>query len=93
MKTYGRMDAEIPVFLISALADKWSASRLGHFTVGKDTTVLTGQEAVWAPEAVWMMWKGEKSYLHQDSNSNPSAAQPVVSRYSNCTASYPVYIL
>jgi hypothetical protein len=31
------------------------------------------------------MWRGEKSLLYQDSNSDPSAVQPVAIRYTDCT--------
>jgi hypothetical protein len=36
-----------------------------------------------APEPVWMTWSGENPYPYRDSNSDPSAVQPVVSRYSD----------
>jgi hypothetical protein len=36
MKTYGRADIQIHVFLTAALVGgEWSASRLGHFTPGE----------------------------------------------------------
>jgi len=32
---------------------KWSASRTGRFTPGKEILVPTGKEAGWTPESVW----------------------------------------
>jgi hypothetical protein len=31
-----------------------------------------------------MMRRGEKSYPYQDSKTNPSAVQPIASRYTDC---------
>jgi hypothetical protein len=31
------------------------------FTSGKESPVPIGYEAGWAPESVWMLWRGEKS--------------------------------
>lgn len=39
--------------------------------------------AGWALEAVWMLWRGEKSSPPQASNSNPSAIQTVASCYTD----------
>jgi hypothetical protein len=39
---------------------------------------------VWAPEPIWTTWRIEKSYPYGDSNYDPSAVQPVVSRYTDC---------
>jgi hypothetical protein len=51
-----------PPFLTSTLdGSDWSASRSGRFTSGEITIVLTGQEAGWAPESVWTLWRTEKS--------------------------------
>jgi hypothetical protein len=62
---------------ISALVGvKWSTSRPGRFTLGKQPLVLTGEEAEWATELVWTTWRGEKSYPHWDSNSNILALHP-----------------
>jgi hypothetical protein len=40
-------------------------------------------------EPVWMMRRGDKSYPYWDSNSNPSAIQPIASHYTNCTIPAP----
>jgi hypothetical protein len=50
---------------------------------GKETLVLIGQEAGWAPESVWMTWWSENSFLHQNSNSDLSVVQPVASHYTD----------
>jgi hypothetical protein len=36
------------------------------------------------------MWRGEKSWPYRDSNSDPSAIQPVVSRYTDCAIPAPM---
>jgi hypothetical protein len=36
-----------------------------------------------------MMWRGENSCPYQDLNSDPSAAQPIASCYTNCTTLAP----
>jgi hypothetical protein len=46
--------------------------------------VPIGSEAGWNLEPTWTTWKGEKSCLYEDSNSDPSAVQPVASCYTNC---------
>jgi hypothetical protein len=62
MKTYGGVDIQIHVFLISALVVReWSASHPRNFTPGKDPSAPTEQEIGWVPELVWT-WKGEKFY-------------------------------
>jgi hypothetical protein len=45
--------------------------------------ISIGYEAGWVLEKVWMMWRGENSYPHLDSNSDPSVIQPVASRYTD----------
>jgi hypothetical protein len=80
VKTYGRLDLLILIFLTWALVEgELSASRPDHFT----HPVPSGQEASSAPEPVWLAWKGENSCPYRDSNSNPSAIQPVASRYTD----------
>jgi hypothetical protein len=53
--------------------------------LGKESPVLIGQEAGWAPEPVWSTCRGEKSCPYRDSNSDPSAVKTVASRYTECT--------
>jgi hypothetical protein len=50
---------------------------------GKEPPVLIGQEAGWDPERAWTTWRVEKCYPYRDSNSDPSAVQPVASRYTD----------
>jgi hypothetical protein len=50
-----------PTLLTLALnGGEYSASCPGCFTPGEESLVPTGQEAGWAPELVWMLWR-EKS--------------------------------
>jgi hypothetical protein len=84
MKVYGGVDVYTYVFLTSALVGgEWSASRPGRFTPGER-----------APSTHWIGgWvdlrtglndvEKENSFPHQDSNSDPSAIQPVASHYSD----------
>jgi hypothetical protein len=58
---------------------------LASLLLGKEPPVLTGWEAGWASEAVWMMCRGEKSCSYWDSNSNPLTVQPVASHYTDYT--------
>jgi hypothetical protein len=55
------------------------------YPLGKEPPVPIGQELGWTPELIWMMWRSENSYPHQDSNSNPSVVQSVVSHYTDYT--------
>lgn len=45
---------------------------------------LTGQEAGWAAELVWMAWRIESSCLYQESNSDLLVIEPVGSYYADC---------
>jgi hypothetical protein len=84
MKTYGGMNVLIQVFLTSAVVgSEWSASRPGHFTTAERNRVthLTGG---WVgPEIGLNDMERRKSYPYQDSSSDPSAVQPVTSRYTD----------
>jgi hypothetical protein len=87
MKTYlgGGVYIQIHAFLTSALVGgEWSASRLGRFISGERARVPTGYEAGWGSESVWTTWIGDKSYAYRDSNSEPSAVQPIASRHTDC---------
>jgi hypothetical protein len=51
-------------FLTSAVVGgEWSASRPGRFTSGERAPGAHLKGARWAPEPVWMMWRGEKFVL------------------------------
>jgi hypothetical protein len=77
-------------FLTSALVrGEWSTSRPDCFTPGE-----------WAPGTHWIGgWvnprtglddvERRKSYPYRDSNSDPSAVQPLASRYIDCTIPAP----
>jgi hypothetical protein len=49
----------------------------------KEPLVPIGQEVGWTPEPVWTTWRRENSWPYQNSNSDPSADQPVASRYTD----------
>jgi hypothetical protein len=58
MKTYRGLVVQHRTFTTSALdGDEWPSSHPGCFTPGKEPWVPIEQEAVWAPEQVWMFWK------------------------------------
>jgi hypothetical protein len=86
MKTYGGGDVSIHEFLTSALArGEWSASSPGRFTP-RERDPGTRWIGDWLG-SVWTRWRGEMSWSYRDSNSEPSAVQPVVSRYNDCVMS------
>jgi hypothetical protein len=58
---------------------------------GKEPPVPIGYEVGWTPEPVYTTWRSENSCPHRDSNSDPSAVQPVVNRYPGSLAN--VYAL
>jgi hypothetical protein len=47
---------------------------------GKERPVPIGYEIGWTPEPVWTTWRRP----YRDSYSDPSAVQPVASRYTDC---------
>jgi hypothetical protein len=51
---------------------------------GKEPSGHIRSEAEWTPELVWTTWIGEKSCPYRDSYSDPSAAQLVSRRYTDC---------
>jgi hypothetical protein len=50
----------------------------------EEQSVLIGEEVKWTPEPVWTTWRREICWPYQDSKSDPSVAQPVASRYTDC---------
>jgi hypothetical protein len=50
----------------------------------KSLPVPIGQETGRTPEPVWTSLRWEKCFPCRDSNSDPSAVQPITSRYYNC---------
>jgi hypothetical protein len=83
--TYGEVDVQIQVFLTSALVGgEWLDSRIGRFTPGVKASLT-----YWIGGSVdlrtgLIKWKEEKYCPYPDSNSEPSAFQPVASRYTDC---------
>jgi hypothetical protein len=74
------------VFLTSALVGgEWSVSRPGRFTTGERAPHTHYIGAGWPPNPVWTTWKGEISCPYLDSNSDPSAVQPIANRYTDST--------
>jgi hypothetical protein len=81
MKTYWGVHVQDIHILTSALVGgKWSSSRPGRFTPGEGTPLCIKYEAGWAPKPVWIMWREEVSCPYRNSNSDPSAVQPMASR-------------
>jgi hypothetical protein len=77
MKTNGGVDVYIHIFLTLALErGGWLVSRPGRFTLGKEPPVPIGQEAGWAPEPVWTLWRRENS-ISLAGNRTPSSQSPV----------------
>jgi hypothetical protein len=74
--------------LTSALpGGKWSASRPGHFTPRKRAP-STHWIGGWVSDRASLGRCGEVKILtYQDSNSNPSVAQPIGSCYTDCATS------
>jgi hypothetical protein len=50
--------------------------------LAKESQVAPGQEARWAPEPVWMLWRREKSCSWQESNPGHPACSPLLYRVS-----------
>jgi hypothetical protein len=50
----------------------------------KEPPVHIGQEVGWAPESVWTTWKERNFAPTGIRDSDPSAVQPLASRYTNC---------
>jgi hypothetical protein len=75
MKTYEGVDAQIHIFLNSALVTgELSASRPGHLTPGEraPTAISTGYEAAWTPTAgLDYVEKGKILDPYRYSNSSP----------------------
>jgi hypothetical protein len=79
MKAYGGVDIYIHIFLTSALAGgEWSASRPSRFNPG---THLIGS---WVDPRAGLDDVEKIQFLpYRNSNSYPSVAQPVASRYTD----------
>jgi hypothetical protein len=60
------------------------ALRSCRFPRGDRDPLLIGQEAGWAPEPIWITWRGEKYCSYRDSNSKPLAVKRVLSPYTDC---------
>jgi hypothetical protein len=80
MKTYTGLDVQIHVFLISVLDEgEWSASRPGRFNIG-ERALGTHYIGGWLdPRTDLDDVEKIKSCPYRDSNSDPSAVQPVAS--------------
>jgi hypothetical protein len=64
MKAYGGVDAQIHIFLASALAGgEWSASRFGRFTPGERTPWYPLDRRLGGPQS-WSGRRGEENTLH-----------------------------
>jgi hypothetical protein len=60
MKTYGGLDVQTHVFLISALlGGEWSASHHGRFTSVERAPVRIVQEPLWVSEPVRTTWRSK----------------------------------
>jgi hypothetical protein len=79
MKAYGGVDVLIHIFLTSALVGgEWSASRSGRFTPGESNWI-----GGWVDPRAGLDDVEKRKFLTlRDSNSDPTAVQPVASRYS-----------
>jgi hypothetical protein len=55
---------------------------------GKEPAVPIGEEARWAPEPVWPIWRSENFIPYKDSNSCLS----IVSRYTDCATLHHVVL-
>jgi hypothetical protein len=49
---------------------------------GKEPTLSIGQEAGWASESVWMLWRREKSYPWWEENPGRAVRSPSLYRQS-----------
>jgi hypothetical protein len=85
MKAYGGSGCIDPHFLDLGTSWRWVVSfkPLPLYTRGNSPSVPIGQEAGWAPEPVWTMWRRENFCPHRDSNFHPSVVQPVASLYTD----------
>jgi hypothetical protein len=84
MKAYSGVDAQIHAFLTSAFGGEWSDSRLGRFTPPPP------QVPNWRGD--WMGFRNGLKDVEKRKisplpglNFDPSAAQPVASRYIDCS--------
>jgi hypothetical protein len=91
MKTYGGVDVYIQVFLTSALVgDEWSTALPGRFTPGERVLSIHWIRGWVGPRTGLDDMERRKSCPYHDLNSDPSAVQPVDSRYTDCSIPVPV---
>jgi hypothetical protein len=91
MNTYGGVDIYIHVFLTSPLlGSEWSASRPGRFAPRGEVSSIHWIEGWVGPRTDLDGVERRKSYPYRDSNSDPSAVQPVASRYTDCAIPAPI---
>jgi hypothetical protein len=84
MKTYGGVEVLIALFLTSALVRaEWSASRPSRFTPAERAPGIHWRAGWVSPSTDLDDVERRKSCLYRYSNSDPSAVQPVASRYTD----------
>jgi hypothetical protein len=61
---------------------KSAVSFTSHVTSGRKLTLSIGEEAGWAPEPVWTLWRSKKIFPCQESNPGSPARSPSLYRLS-----------
>jgi hypothetical protein len=61
MKTYEDTEVQFLAFILAIDGVEWSASRFSSFTPGIKLQVFIIQEAGWASEPLFMLWRRERS--------------------------------
>jgi hypothetical protein len=88
MKTYGRADVSIHIFLTSALIRyKWSVSHPGRFNLGEEAP---GTHCV-SPRVSLDAVDKRTFYNLQGLNTDSSSAQPVATRFTCSAIPVPYY--
>jgi hypothetical protein len=86
MKAHEGVDAEIHVFLTSALVGESVVSFKPQMLYPwRKSPLPIGHQAGWAQGKVSTMWRTETSCSYQSLNSNPLVVQLIVSCYTKCT--------